>query len=104
MNTKLPIGVCVLALCVASAFAQPEGPPRPKDDAKAATDGPRHDGPGGIADDELREMIMNNVQIDELRKAARDFGMVTLRDAGISYMHEGVTTIEEVIRETIIDA
>lgn len=59
MNTKLLIGVCALALCVAPAFAQPEGPPRPKDDAKAAADadGPRHDGPGGIADDELREMV-----------------------------------------------
>jgi len=57
-----------------------------------------------IMNDELREMIMNNVQIDELRKAARDFGMVTLRDAGINFMHDGVTTIEEVIRETIIDA
>jgi type IV pilus assembly protein PilB len=57
-----------------------------------------------IINDELREMIMNNVQIDELRKAARDFGMVTLRDAGINFMHDGVTTIEEVIRETIIDA
>jgi type IV pilus assembly protein PilB len=57
-----------------------------------------------IINDELREMIMNNVQIDELRKAAREFGMVSLRDAGINFMHDGVTTIEEVIRETIIDA
>jgi type IV pilus assembly protein PilB len=57
-----------------------------------------------IINDELRDMIMNNVQVDELRKAARGFGMVSLRDAGISFMHDGVTTIEEVIRETIIDA
>jgi type IV pilus assembly protein PilB len=57
-----------------------------------------------IINDELRDMIMNNVQVDELRKAARGFGMVTLRDAGINFMHDGVTTIEEVIRETIIDA
>src|SRR5205085_8013985 len=54
-----------------------------------------------IINDDLREMIMNNIQIDELRKAACGFGMVSLRHAGISYMHEGVTTIEEVIRETI---
>lgn len=57
-----------------------------------------------IINDELREMIMNNVQVDDLRKAARGYGMVTLRDAGINYMHEGITTIEEVIRETIIEA
>jgi len=57
-----------------------------------------------LLNDQLREMVMNNVQVDELRKAARDFGMVTLRDAGIIYMHDGITTIEEVIRETILEA
>jgi hypothetical protein len=30
--------------------------------------------------------------------------MVTLRDAGISFMFEGTTTAEEVIRETIMEA
>jgi type IV pilus assembly protein PilB len=57
-----------------------------------------------IINDELREMIMNNISIDDLRKAARGYGMVSLRDAGISYMHDGTTTIEEVIRETILEA
>ena len=57
-----------------------------------------------IINDELREMIMNNVQVDQLRDAARNFGMVTLRDAGMNFMHEGVTTAEEVIRETIVEA
>jgi type IV pilus assembly protein PilB len=57
-----------------------------------------------IMNDTLRDMVMNNVQIDELRIAARSFGMVTLRDAGINFMHDGVTTPEEVIRETIIEA
>jgi type IV pilus assembly protein PilB len=57
-----------------------------------------------IMNDSLRDMIMTNISIDELRNAARGYGMVTLRDAGIAYMHEGITTIEEVIRETIIEA
>jgi type IV pilus assembly protein PilB len=57
-----------------------------------------------IMNDSLRDMILNNTSIDDLRAAARGFGMVSLRDAGISYMHEGITTIDEVIRETIIDA
>ena len=35
MNTKLLIGVCAFALCIAPAFAQPEGSPKPKDEAKA---------------------------------------------------------------------
>ena len=41
---------------------------------------------------------------DELRDAARGFGMVTLRDAGMSAAYEGSTTLDEVIRETVMDA
>jgi type IV pilus assembly protein PilB len=57
-----------------------------------------------IMNDELREMIMNNATTDELRDTARGYGMVTLRDAGIAFAHDGTTTTEEVIRETIVDA
>ncbi len=57
-----------------------------------------------IMNDSLREMVMRNASIDELRDAARGFGMVSLRDAGMSFAFEGVTTIDEVIRETITEA
>lgn len=57
-----------------------------------------------IMNNELREMIMKNISTDKLRDAARDAGMVTLRDAGMSACFAGTTTPEEVIRETIIDA
>jgi hypothetical protein len=30
--------------------------------------------------------------------------MVCLRDAGLSFAHEGTTTLEEVVRETILEA
>lgn len=56
-----------------------------------------------IMNDELREMIMNNATTDELRETARGYGMVTLRDAGMAFVHDGTTTAEEVVRETIID-
>jgi type IV pilus assembly protein PilB len=56
-----------------------------------------------IMNDELREMIMNNANTDELRETARGYGMVTLRDAGMMFVHEGTTTAEEVVRETIVD-
>ena len=56
-----------------------------------------------IMNDDLRDMIMNNASIDVLRRAAQGYGMVTLRDAGINYAFEGVTTAEEVFRETIQD-
>ena len=57
-----------------------------------------------IMNNELREMIMKNVSTDVLRDAARNAGMVTLRDAGMKACYAGTTTPEEVIRETIIDA
>ena len=57
-----------------------------------------------VMNDELREMIMVNASRDELREKARSYGMVSLRDAGVQAVFDGITTIEEVIRETIVDA
>ncbi len=57
-----------------------------------------------IINDVLREMIMQNASIDELRKAAIGFGMVSLRDAGLAFSAEGTTTLDEVVRETILEA
>jgi type IV pilus assembly protein PilB len=57
-----------------------------------------------IVNDEIREMVMRNSSIDDLRKAAQGFGMVCLRDAGLMFAHEGTTTLDEVVRETILEA
>jgi len=57
-----------------------------------------------IIDDELRDLIMDNASADVLRDAAQKKGMVLLRDAGMKFMFEGITTAEEVIRETIVEA
>ncbi|MDZ4821510.1 MAG: ATPase, T2SS/T4P/T4SS family [Planctomycetota bacterium] len=54
--------------------------------------------------DELRDMIIRNASTDELRTKARSFGMVTLRDAGMDAVYNGMTTAEEVVRETIVEA
>ncbi len=57
-----------------------------------------------IMNDDLREMILRGASTDELRDKAREFGMVTLRESGMAFAYEGVTTADEVIRETILDA
>jgi type IV pilus assembly protein PilB len=57
-----------------------------------------------VITDDMRDMIMNNASTDLLRTAAKNEGMVTLRDAGMDAMFEGMTTAEEVIRETILEA
>jgi type IV pilus assembly protein PilB len=56
-----------------------------------------------IMNNELREMIMSNASTDELRNAAQKGGMLTLRDAGMKVAFEGITTPEEVVRETIVE-
>jgi len=57
-----------------------------------------------VLNDDMRDMIMNNVSTDVLREAARKEGMVSLRDAGLAFVHDGTTTIEEIVRETILEA
>ncbi|MBI1323885.1 pilus assembly protein PilB [bacterium] len=56
-----------------------------------------------IMNDELREMIVREASLDEYRAACRRSGMRTLRETGMLAVHEGRTTIEEIIRETILD-
>lgn len=56
-----------------------------------------------VLNDDLRDMVMRNASTDELRERAKSFGMVTLRDAGMDAAFKGLTTIEEVVRETIME-
>ena len=57
-----------------------------------------------VMNDKLRELIMENVATDDLREAACKFGMITLRDAGLSAVYEGTTSLEEIVRETVLEA
>ncbi len=51
--------------------------------------------------DELRELILIGASALELRKKAIEDGMITLRESGLHKIRDGVTTIEEVVRETV---
>jgi len=51
--------------------------------------------------DELRELILIGASALELRKKAMEEGMITLRGSGLEKLRRGVTTVEEVIRETV---
>jgi type IV pilus assembly protein PilB len=50
--------------------------------------------------DTLRELIMKNESATVLRQVARQEGMRTLRESGLLHIFDGITTIEEVVRET----
>ena len=54
-----------------------------------------------IVTDRLRAMMMESASTAELRNAAKEDGMRTLRDGGLLHIYDGVTTIEEVVKETI---
>lgn len=53
--------------------------------------------------DEMRDLIIANASTEELRACGRKHGMTTLREAGLQAIHQGVTTIEEVVRETVME-
>ena len=52
--------------------------------------------------DELRELIIIGASAIELRRKAIELGMITLRGSGLCKLREGITTIEEVVKETVL--
>ena len=54
-----------------------------------------------LFDDDVRSLIMENRSTNVLREAARKRGMRTLREAGLLAIYDGLTTIEEVVSQTI---
>ncbi|WP_145387384.1 GspE/PulE family protein [Stieleria neptunia] len=54
-----------------------------------------------ILNDKIREMVMGNASTDELRDEAAKDGMTTLREAGMTMAYDGITTLDEVVRETV---
>jgi type IV pilus assembly protein PilB len=51
--------------------------------------------------DEIRELILIGASAMELRKKAIEDGMITLRESGLHKIRAGITTVEEVVRETV---
>jgi type IV pilus assembly protein PilB len=56
-----------------------------------------------IMNEDLREMVTAEVSLDEFRNACRKHGMRTLREAGLLAINNGLTSIEEVVRETMTE-
>ena len=53
--------------------------------------------------DDIRDLVSSNANVDEIRNFARGQGMTTLREAGLKLIFDGVTTIDEVVRETVME-
>jgi type IV pilus assembly protein PilB len=56
-----------------------------------------------VMDDHIRELIMRHASSSVLRRESVKRGMRTLRESGLLAIYDGVTTIDEVVRETLID-
>jgi len=52
--------------------------------------------------DEIRDMILSGASSIELKRKAIEEGMVSLRMSGLQKIREGQTTLEEVLRETVL--
>jgi type IV pilus assembly protein PilB len=52
--------------------------------------------------DELRELILVGASALELKKKALDGGMISLRRSGLTKVTQGLTTLDEVLRETVL--
>jgi len=52
--------------------------------------------------DELREMILCGASSLELKNKALEQGMISLRQSGLRKIRDGLTTVEEVVRETVL--
>ncbi len=51
--------------------------------------------------EEIRELVLVGASSLELRRKAVEEGMITLRNSGLRKVKEGVTTLEEIVRETV---
>jgi len=51
----------------------------------------------------IRELILRGANANELKRAAVEEGMITLRRSGLEKIKKGITTLEEVVRVTFAD-
>ena len=56
-----------------------------------------------VFNDEIRDLVMNQASTAVLRSAGQKGGMRLLRDNGLEAMYDGITTIDEVVKETIME-
>lgn len=55
-----------------------------------------------VMNDKLRDLVMNNASSQQIAAECKKSGMRTLRQSGLLALYDGVTTIDEVVRETLV--
>jgi len=55
-----------------------------------------------VITDDIRELILSGGTSIDIKKRANEIGMISLRRSGLIKIMDGITTIEEVVRETVL--
>ncbi|MEE8184189.1 MAG: pilus assembly protein PilB, partial [Acidobacteriota bacterium] len=53
--------------------------------------------------DKIREMILERKSAAEIKKAAREEGLLTLRESAVARLLEGQTTLKEINKVTFVE-
>ena len=56
-----------------------------------------------VFNDEIRDLVMNQASTGVLRAAGQKAGMRLLRDNGLQTIYDGITTIDEIVKETMME-
>ena len=56
-----------------------------------------------VMDDDIRYMVSRGASTDMIRNYTRSKGTESLRESGLAALLAGTTTLDEVVRETVID-
>ncbi|MFH1716085.1 MAG: ATPase, T2SS/T4P/T4SS family [Planctomycetota bacterium] len=56
-----------------------------------------------VFNDEIRDLVMNQASTNVLRSAAQKAGMRLLRENGMVAIYDGITTIDEIVKETMME-
>jgi type IV pilus assembly protein PilB len=56
-----------------------------------------------IMNDDVRDLVSKGASTDQIRSYSRSRGVKGLRERGLDALYAGVTTVDEVVRETILE-
>jgi len=55
-----------------------------------------------VVSEDVRELILSGASTVELRRKSLEEGMIGLRQSGLQKLRDGITTIDEVVRESVL--
>ena len=56
-----------------------------------------------MLDDQMRELILNQTPVSQLKEKAREKGMKFMREQALNAVKDGKTTLEEINRVTFVE-